>query len=138
MKTKYDTELLGIISLFEKITRSRLKDVLYMKERLVFILEKGELGKALGKQKGNIKKLEDAFNKKIKLVEYNPDLLTFIRNLMYPLKILSMKEEEGIVTIKGPDAKTKGLMIGSKAQNLRLYESVTQKYFPDLKEIKVT
>ena len=44
---------------------------------------------------------------------------------------------EGEVTVHGDDEKTRGLMIGSKARNLRFTETVCRKYFPDLQEIKV-
>jgi N utilization substance protein A len=137
MKTVYDVELLKLMKLFEDVTRSRLKDCFYNKEKLVFVVQEGELMRALGKDRANLKKLEEKLNKSIKIVEFNPDLLIFIKNLMYPLRILEIREEDGIVTIKGPDTKTKGLMIGARAQNLRNYEELTKKYFDNLKEIKV-
>jgi len=137
MKTVYDVELLKLMKLFEDVTRSRLKDCFYNKEKLVFVVQEGELMRALGKDRANLKKLEEKLNKSIKIVEFNPDLLIFIKNLMYPLRILEIKEEDGIVTIRGPDTKTKGLMIGARAQNLRNYEELTKKYFDNLKEIKV-
>ena len=137
MKAKYDLELLKTMSLFEKFTHAKLKDCFVNKDKLVFIVQHGEMGKALGKQKTNIMKLEQALNRKIKIVEFNPDVLEFIRKLMFPLRILEIHEENGIITIKGPDAKTKGLMIGARAQNLRNYEEITKKYFDNVKEIKV-
>ncbi|MGV8168753.1 MAG: NusA-like transcription termination signal-binding factor [Candidatus Nanoarchaeia archaeon] len=137
MKTVFDVEILNLMKLFEDVTRSRLKDCFYNKDKLVFVVQEGELMRALGKDRQNLKKLEDKLNKGIKIVEYNPDLLIFIKNLMYPLRILEMSVEDGVVTIKGPDTKTKGLMIGAKAQNLRNYEEITKKYFEELKEIKV-
>lgn len=137
MKTTFNTETLQMMNLFEKITRARVKDTFNYKDRIVFVLETGQLKKALGTNSENVPKLEKALNSKIKIMEYNPNILTFIKNLMYPLKILEMKEEDQIIIIKGPDQKTKGLMIGSKAQNLRTYEEITKKYFPNLKEIKV-
>ncbi len=137
MKIKYDAELLNLMSLFEKITSARLKDCFFYKDKIVFVVQPGEMGRALGKQKSNIERVEKAVNRKIKIVEFSPDKLTFIRNLMFPLKIVDMQEEGEIVTIKGPDAKTRGLMIGARAQNLRNYEEIVRKYF-DLKEIKVT
>ena len=61
----------------------------------------------------------------------------FVQNAMLPLKIESIKEEEGIIVVHGKDEKTRGLMIGAKARNLRWTESVVQIYFPQIKEIKV-
>jgi len=44
--------------------------------------------------------------------------------------------EEKIITIVGPDTKTKGLLIGRSGQNLRNYEEIVKRYF-DINEIKV-
>lgn len=137
MKIKYDVQILSTMALFEKITHARLKDCFDNRDKLTFVVQEGQIGKALGKQRVNLKKLEDTFKRKIKIVEFNSDILTFIKNLMFPLRILEIKREEDIIIIKGPDTKTKGLMIGAQAQNLRNYEEVTKKYFPELKEIKI-
>lgn len=136
MKVKYDAELLNLMVLFEKVTRAHLKDCFFNKDRLVFIVAEGEMGKALGKHKTNIEKIEHSLNRKIKIVEFSPDVKIFIKNLMYPLRIVEMHQDEGIITVKGPDTKTKGLMIGARAQNLRNYEEITKKYF-EIEEIKV-
>ena len=103
---------------------------------MTFIVEEGQLWRALGKNRANLLKLERLLKQKIKIVEYRPDKLQFIVNLLHPLKIVDMKDEEGIVTIKGPDTKTKGLMIGARAQNLRATEEIVKMYF-DCEEIKV-
>jgi N utilization substance protein A len=137
MKFKYDVQTLQWMSLFEKITRARLKDCFLHNEKLFFIVETGNLQKALGPQKKTLLKLEGLLKRKIKIIEYKSDMLRFIVNVFAPLKIVKIEDDEGIVTITGPDQKTKGLMIGARAQNLRMYEGIVQKYFPMLKEIKV-
>ena len=137
MALKLDTELIRLISLFEKITRSKVRDCFYFKDKLVFMVEKGEMPKALGKNKGNIFKIEKLVKKKIKIMEYSSEMLQFIINLFAPLKVQDINEEENIVTITGPDTKTKGLMIGAQAQNLRAYETIAKQYFPQLEKIKV-
>ena len=137
MALKLDTELIRLISLFEKITISKVRDCFYFKDKLVFMVEKGEMPKALGKNKGNIFKIEKLVKKKIKIMEYSSEMLQFIINLFAPLKVQDINEEENIVTITGPDTKTKGLMIGAQAQNLRAYETIAKQYFPQLEEIKV-
>ena len=137
MKFKYDVQSLQWMSLFEKITRARLKDCFLHNEKLCFLVETGNLQKALGPQKKNVIRLEGLLKRKIKIIEYRDDMLRFITNVFAPLKIVEIKDVDGIVTITGPDQKTKGLMIGARAQNLRAYEGIVQKYFPTLKEIKV-
>ena len=134
---KFDTETLKLFKLFEKITRAKLKTITELKDRVVFIVEQGNLKKALGKNSENVKKLEQALNRKIKIVEFNSDPMRFTTNLMFPLKVQEISmEQEGVIVVKGPDTKTKGLMIGARAQNLRAYEAIVTKYF-DIKEIKV-
>ena len=133
---KIDMETMRLISLFEQVTGARVKDCVTFKDRLTFIVEEGQLWRALGKNRANLLKLEGLLKQRIKIVEYRPEKLQFIVNLLHPLKIVDMREEDGVVTIKGPDTKTKGLMIGARAQNLRALEGIVRMYF-DCDEIKV-
>ncbi|MDD3175257.1 MAG: NusA-like transcription termination signal-binding factor [Candidatus Nanoarchaeia archaeon] len=137
MKLKYDMQTLQWMKLFEDITKAKIKDCFVHNEKLHFIVHPGNLFKALGENKKNVTRLEDLLKKKVKIIEYSENMLKFIVNIMAPLKVVDIKNEEGIVTITGPDQKTKGLMIGARAQNLRMFEGIVQKYFPELKEIKV-
>lgn len=130
-------QILQFIELFEKVSRAKTKDCFLFQDKICFMVPKGHLHKALGPNKKNITKLESLTKRRIKIIEYNDDVLQFIVNVLAPLKVVEIKNEEGIVTITGPDQKTKGLMIGAKAQNLRGYEQIVQKYFPDIKELKV-
>ncbi len=97
---------------------------------------KGQLGKAVGKKAANVKKLEKMLNRKIKILEFNPEIIVFIKNLIYPLKAKDIKKEDKTITIEGPDTRTKGLLIGKNAKNLRNTEKIVKKYF-DIDEIKV-
>ena len=135
-KTVYDVELIKIINLFEQITHARVKDAFYMKDTLTFVVYEGDMFKALGKNLEHLHRIETMLKRKIKIVEFNSDLIRFIANLLYPYKVQEIKEDRHIVTITDPDMKTKGLIIGAKAQNLRAYESIVKKYF-DVEEIKV-
>lgn len=135
-KITFDTEILKVMALFESITHSKLKDCFFDREKLVFLVDEGELGKALGKNKMNVLKLEKLLNRKVKIVEFNQNRLAFIRNYLTPLRITDIQEEGDLITITGPDTKTKGLIIGIKAQNLRNLEKIVSKYFT-VKEIKV-
>jgi N utilization substance protein A len=130
-------QTLGWMNAFEKITKTRLKDCFSSHNRLCFVVQNGQLYKALGPKSANIKKLEGLFKQKIKIIEYDDDVLKFVVNVLAPLKVVEIKNEDSIITITGPDQKTKGLMIGAKAANLRGYEKIVQKFFPDTKELKV-
>ncbi|MBN1274786.1 NusA-like transcription termination signal-binding factor [Candidatus Woesearchaeota archaeon] len=134
---KIDTDAMRTLALFEQVTGARVKDCVTFKDRLTFIVEEGQLWRALGKNRANLLKLERLLKQRVKIVEYRPDKIQFIVNLLAPLRIVDIQEgEDGIITIKGPDTKTKGLMIGARAQNLRALEGIVRMYF-DCEEIKV-
>jgi N utilization substance protein A len=133
---KIDAETIKTISLFESITKAHVKDCFEFGERLTFIVGEGEAAKAVGKKGANVVKLERMLKRKLKIAEYSPDMLTFIRNFIYPLKATDISQEGEIVTITGPDTNTKGLLIGKNAANLRALEEVVRKFF-DVEEIKV-
>ncbi len=134
---KYDNESLKVMSLFEKVTRTRLKDSFVDNNGLLtFIVNERELGRAVGKQAVNVKKLEKLLNRKIKILEFNSNIINFIKNLIYPLKAREIKQEGEEIIIEDPDVKTKGLLIGKNAKNLRNTESIVKKYF-QINEIKV-
>ncbi|HEY9703974.1 MAG TPA: NusA-like transcription termination signal-binding factor [Allocoleopsis sp.] len=135
-KTVYDVELIKTINLFEQVTHARVKEAFYMKDTLVFLVFEGDKFKALGKELSNLKKIEKMLQKKIRIVEFNSDPVKFITNLIYPYRVETITLNDGIVTISDQDPKTKGLLIGAKAQNLRMYESIAKKYF-EITEIKV-
>jgi N utilization substance protein A len=137
MTITFDRSTIGLMSSFASITRAKVKDVVEEKELLIFIVEPGQLFKALGKKGANVKKLSHKLNKRIKVVEFNPDIEVFIRNMVYPLNIREISQTDKIVVLEGEDVKTKGLLIGRNAQNLRQLEKVVKRYF-NIDEIKVT
>jgi N utilization substance protein A len=134
-KIRYDADVMKIIALFEGSTGARVKDCI-SNERLIFIVEENEIGKAIGKKGNNIKRLENVLKKKIRVVGFSHDVLQFIKNLLYPLQIANIENNDGCVTITGPDTKTKALIIGRDKKNLNNLTSIVKRYF-DIGEIRV-
>jgi len=133
----FNNETIKLISLFEKITRSKLHDCfLDSNNVLIFVVEEGEIAKAVGKQAANVKKLRNMLNRSFRIIEYSKDITTFIKNLIFPLKVKGASLEDDIIVLDAADSKTRGLIIGRNATNLRNYEFIAKKYFP-IKEIKV-
>jgi len=137
---KYDNTLMGYMRIFENITHTTLTDCFEdQKGTLNFFVEQNDIGKAIGKKAVNIRLLENKLNKKIKVSAYNPDLKSFLNNLLFPIVVDSIEydPESKIVQIQDPDFNKKSMIIGRNASNLRNYEYITRRFFPDLKEIKV-
>ncbi len=134
-RIKYNIDLMKYMQLFENLTRAKLKDCI-ANEQLIFIVEENEIGKAIGKGGSNVRRLESLLNKKIKIVEFNPDIRQFIRNFVMPLQVKEINEEDNIITIYGKDTKTKGLLIGRDRKNLENLKSIVSRYF-EVEDIRV-
>jgi len=123
------------ISMFESLTGARVKDCI-VNDIIFFVIQENEMGKAIGKQGSNIRRVENTLKKKIKLVEFNSDVAQFVGNLIYPLKPKEIKEEEGNVVIYGPDMRTKGMLIGRDRRNIKRVNDIVKRYF-EVEEVKV-
>ena len=134
-KIKYDSELIKLMAFFESMTGAKVKDCI-SDDKLIFIVEENNMGKAIGKNGANIKRLENALKRKIKLAEFNNDVLQFVRNLVYPADVAEIKNDNGMLTIKGRDVNTRAMLIGRDRQNINGIAEIVRRYF-DIKEIKV-
>ena len=131
----YDDRAMKCMSLFETITKTQLKDCI-IDNIVLFIVQEGQIGKAVGKKGANVRALERALKTRVKIVEWNPELVRFVQNLIYPAKLKGITEEDGVVVMDPVDLKTRGMLIGRNASTLRNYEAIVQRYF-DVKELKV-
>jgi len=137
-KILYTQELMGTMALFDRITRVQLKDCFEDNNHLLtFVVNHEDLGKAVGTKAIFVRKLEELFKRKIKIVGFHSDVKEFVKYLIYPLRVSLVEVENGTMILKDEDRKTKSLLIGRNAQNLRNTESIIQRYFSEIKEIKV-
>lgn len=137
VRVVYDTAAMQVIAHFERMTHARVKDCIVTENLVIFVVEPGDAGKAIGPKGANVRRLEAALKKKVRIAEFSNELVTFIKNLVYPIDVREIKEQEdGIVVLVPPDLKARGLLIGRNAQILRAYEAVVQRFFP-IKELRV-
>ena len=118
VRIKYDSTIMNYISLFESLTGAKVKDCI-VDENILFIIEKGNMGLAIGKGGSNLRRVENALKKSIKAIEYDDNIIQFIKHYVFPLRKMQIEQEGKIIKIKGQDMKTKGLLIGRERSNLR-------------------
>jgi transcription termination/antitermination protein NusA len=135
-KIVYDAQLMQTMALFERLTGAELKDCVSEENLFLFIVQPNEAGKGIGKAGRNVQRLEKALKRKVKIVEFSENVGTFIKNLFYPSKIREVKQEEDVFTVIPGDSRSRGMMIGPRAQTLRMMEKVAKRYYP-IKEIKI-
>ena len=134
-RIKYDSDLMKLMTLFESMTGAKVKDCI-TNEKLIFVIEENEMGKAIGKNGVNIKRMENMLKKKIKLVEFSSDVLQFVKNMIYPIEVSGIMQEDNIIKIHGKDTSTKAMIIGRERQNINHLSDIVKRYF-NIKEIKV-
>ncbi|MAG50095.1 NusA-like transcription termination signal-binding factor [archaeon] len=128
MKIKYTSQTIAFLNLFENITRVRVKNG-FFDDILIFIVNQGDIGKAIGKKGVNIRRLETKLMKKIKIVEFNNDPIVFIKHFIAPLTPREITKEGDVINIVSDSVKTKGLLIGRDRKNLKRLQEIVSKYF---------
>ena len=127
--------MLGLSSIMERISRVRVKDCFQDDETVFFVIPPGLIGKALGKGGSKIKRLQAQIKKRIKVIEYNDNILIFVRNIIYPLKAESIVEQDGEILVKNSNKKAKSLLIGRGGKNLKLLNRAVKRFFSQ--EVKI-
>ncbi|MBU0457693.1 MAG: NusA-like transcription termination signal-binding factor [Nanoarchaeota archaeon] len=131
-----DQDAFALSSLMEKITRVRVKDSFKDDEGMIyFVVNFGDLGKAIGKGGVNIKKVQQELGKKVKIIEHRNNVIDFVKSIIYPIKVEEVVEEEGVISIKDSSKKAKSLLIGRGGKNLKLINRAVKRFFD--KEVKV-
>lgn len=126
---KLDIETIGYANTFENLTRVGVKDCFLDKNNnLVFIVDFGKAGMAIGKDGSNIKRLSNMLKKRIRVIEFNSDPVKFTANAIQPLKG-EIRQEDKIIIIKADSVQDKAKLIGRNRQNLNALQELVNKYF---------
>jgi len=130
MGIKYDTNTIQLMNLFEKVGGVKVKDCL-VSENITFIVNKGDMGKAIGRKGVKIKKIEALLKKKVKIIEFNDDVCKFIQNFLAPLHIeeVSLSDSKKIINVKVNGIGLKAKIIGRNNKNLNNLKNVVSRYF---------
>ncbi len=138
-KIKYDSSSIQLISMFERMTSAKLKDAFEVDNLQVFVVQPGFIGKAVGKKGINVKKLAEMLKKNIKIIDYNPKIEVFAKNVTFPIipARIEYDQKEKILTLIPKDMLSRGLLIGKQAVKLRETEKIIKRFF-DVEEVKVS
>ena len=122
-------------------TQVHIIDCVVEPERVVFVVEKGHLGLALGREAINLKRLKERFQKEAKFLEFDEDKTQFVKNLFKPYVpesvIVEQKPNNGPfvahVTLKADD---KGKAIGKAGKNINMIRTLAKRH-SQIEEVKV-
>ena len=127
-----------LISLATSITRATIIDCIIEEDRIIYVVEHGQIGIALGKKAENLEKLRNRTKKAIKFVEYSEDPKRFVRNLCKPYNVNDITLEgrnKDIAKIQ-VDHRDKSKLIGKGGKNINLIRTIAQRHHP-LKDVQI-
>lgn len=134
-KIKLTSDELRLMSLFQSITTATARDCILddKMERVIFVVNKGHMGLAIGKGGTTIRQLQNVVAKKVELVEYSDDPSEFIRNILNSDMINEVKINERVdgtmQAIVSVDAKKKGVVVGREGRNAEKARLLAKRYF---------
>ncbi|MDR2544206.1 MAG: NusA-like transcription termination signal-binding factor [Methanobrevibacter sp.] len=122
MQIKFNGNEIRYIALFENMTGAMVKDCIIDEEngRVTFVVKNGDMGLAIGKKGSTVTKVQKAVDKGVEIVEHSEDPIEFLKNLLAPaqlktIKIIQKEDEEKIANIV-VEGQNKGLAIGKNGQ----------------------
>ena len=125
-------EDIQLMNLIEMTTGAKANDVVHDNGTLVVIVQKGDLGKAVGKGGANAQKLRQKTGKEIAVIEDADDPKTFIANALAPavLRGVAVSEENGRkIAVVEVDSKNKGSAIGRGGEKIKRARLLMQRKF---------
>src|SRR3989344_2756577 len=136
-RIKYDMAMMQSIALFERVSHAEIKDCFEDRNKyLIFVVEPGQMSKAIGRNGSTVRKLEFMLKRKIKILEFNPEIEKFVRTLIQPSVLKDVLVDNQTLTLVSQSSEAKRLLIGRESQNLKQTKSIIQRYFDSINDIK--
>ncbi len=132
-------ENMQYINMASKVTKAAIIDCTITDEILIFVVEKGQVGIAIGKNAKNLKKLRNMFKKNIKFVEFDKNKEKFIENLCRPYNVknieLQGKEDQPVARVK-VDSSDKSKIIGKGGKNIEIIRNLAKRHH-SIKDVQI-
>jgi len=129
MALTFNTESIRLITLFENLTGTVVKDCIVddLSNTVYFTIEEGKIGIAIGKNGESVKNVERLIKRNIKIFEFSEDLNSFIKKLIPQALEIRIKNEEGVAVEVKVDKRDKAVVIGRDRKNLKLYKELLER-----------
>jgi transcription termination/antitermination protein NusA len=132
---KLSTDQMRMMSLFQNVTGATARDCIEdeKQDRVIFVVNTGKMGLAIGKGGMHIKSLQNIVKRNVELVEYNEEPEKFIASLLNPKLISDIKintrqdgSQQAIVMV---DPRKKGIVVGREGRNAEKARLLAKRYF---------
>ncbi|MDP8002972.1 MAG: NusA-like transcription termination signal-binding factor [Caldisphaera sp.] len=131
---RIDLEELRYLSLFQDLTNAMAYRCITDNEanRVFYLVNKNDVGKAIGKDGKNVKSLSKILNKSVEIVEYSDNVEEMAKNLFPGISVIKVdlidKDNTKTVYVKVKDDE-KGKAIGKDGKNVKRAKIILNKLF---------
>ncbi len=132
---KLTTDQMKLMSLFQNITKATARDCIEdeKRDRIIFVVNEGKMGLAIGKGGAHIKSLQNKIDRNVELVEYNEDPIKLLKNILNEKYITDIKISERLdgsfqANVEVDGAK-KGVVVGREGRNAEKARILARRYF---------
>ncbi len=132
---KLTTDQMRLISLFQNVTGATARDCVEdeKKNRVIFVVNSGKMGLAIGKGGSHIKSLQNIVKKNVELVEYYDDPEKFLKNMLNSKLVsevkISKRSDGSTQAIVIVDPTKKGIVVGREGRNAEKARLLARRYF---------
>jgi N utilization substance protein A len=132
---KLSTDQMRMMSLFQNVTGATARDCIEdeKQDRVIFVVNTGKMGLAIGKGGMHIKSLQNIVKRNVELVEYNEEPEKFISSLLNPKLISDIKintrQDGSLQAIVMVDPRKKGIVVGREGRNAEKARLLAKRYF---------
>ena len=132
---KLTTDQMRMMSLFQNVTGATARDCVEdeKQDRVIFVVNTGKMGLAIGKGGIHIKSLQNIVKRNVELVEFDEDPAKFLSNLLNSKLISEVKinkrtdgTKQAVVMV---DARKKGIVVGREGRNAEKARMLAKRYF---------
>jgi len=132
-EVKLTTEGIRYIALFESLTQAIARDCYVDDEndRVIFVVKKGDMGLAIGKNGNNINRVKRSIGKHIEIVEYSDEVNEFVANALQPVfvkKVQVVVKENRKLAYVEVMSKDRGIAIGKNGRNIQKAKVLAQRH----------
>ncbi len=132
---KLTTDQMRLMSLFQNVTGATARDCVEdeKQDRVIFVVNSGKMGLAIGKGGSHIKNLQNIIKRNVELVEYHDDPAKFLTNILNSKLISEVKinkrSDGTIQAIVLVDPRKKGIVVGREGRNAEKARLLARRYF---------
>lgn len=132
---KLTTDQMRLMSLFQNVTGATARDCVEdeKQNRIIFVVNSGKMGLAIGKGGSHIKNLQNMVKKNVELVEFDEDPEKFLKNILNAKLVSEVKinkrQDGSLQAIVLVDPRKKGIVVGREGRNAEKARLLARRYF---------